>query len=245
MACLVMTRSRYYALGILSFCRAQRGCEAKIRGIAKPLAFCMQHSLDIVEELGNTTAASAAKVCCSVFGRDEGGSEFTFTQQHIDLMIEGWSQNVRAVGYKVTTNPTADTIFAAELCVSDKNKPLLLANEAFVPYLVDALLLDPGHPRAKMREDLKAWCQTHHAEALAQLAMYEPSRKALLQDGSGVVAALDAVAKAGLSEHAREQAEAALTALRGVNKSAEVVNTASEGQKHVMLSCECMPILAP
>ena len=28
-----------------------------------------------------------------------------------------------------------------ELCVSDKNKPLLLANSAFIPYVVDALLL--------------------------------------------------------------------------------------------------------
>ena len=28
-----------------------------------------------------------------------------------------------------------------ELCISDKNKPLLLANSAFIPYVVDALLL--------------------------------------------------------------------------------------------------------
>jgi hypothetical protein len=28
-----------------------------------------------------------------------------------------------------------------ELTISDKNKPLLLANPAFLPYLVDALLL--------------------------------------------------------------------------------------------------------
>ena len=30
---------------------------------------------------------------------------------------------------------------AVELCISDKNKPLLLANSAFIPYVVDALLL--------------------------------------------------------------------------------------------------------
>ena len=28
-----------------------------------------------------------------------------------------------------------------ELCISDINKPLLLANSAFIPYVVDALLL--------------------------------------------------------------------------------------------------------
>ena len=30
---------------------------------------------------------------------------------------------------------------AVELCISDKHKPLLLNNSAFIPYVVDALLL--------------------------------------------------------------------------------------------------------
>ena len=94
-----------------------------------------------MEELGWTTGAMAARVCCSVFGRDEGGSEFTFTAQHISLMTENWSQSVRAVGFHANSKPTADNIFAAELCVSDANKPLLLDNKDFIPYLVDALLL--------------------------------------------------------------------------------------------------------
>ena len=32
-----------------------------------------------------------------------------------------------------------------------------------------------------MKEDLKAWCQQHHCEALAQLAVHEGSREALLR----------------------------------------------------------------
>ena len=78
---------------------------------------------------------------CGVFGRDEGDSEFSFTQQQVDTLIENWSQNVRAVGFYTTTKPTSSTIMAVELCISDKNKPLLLANSAFIPYVVDALLL--------------------------------------------------------------------------------------------------------
>ena len=39
------------------------------------------------------------------------------------------------------SKPTSSTIMAVELCISDKNKPLLLANSAFIPYVVDALLL--------------------------------------------------------------------------------------------------------
>jgi hypothetical protein len=80
-----------------------------------------------------------------VFGRDEGGSEFSFTQRQVDMLLEKWSQNVRAVGYYASSKPTAAFIMVVELCVSDKTKPLLLANPAFIPYLVDALLLVRTH----------------------------------------------------------------------------------------------------
>ena len=33
-----------------------------------------------------------------------------------------------------------------------------------------------------MKEELKAWCQQHHVEALAQLAVHDGSREALLRD---------------------------------------------------------------
>ena len=83
-----------------------------------------------------------------------------------------------------------------------------------------------------MKEDLKAWCQQHHCEALAQLAVHEGSRETLLRDGS-VVPALESVAASGLTQAARELASAALTAL-----SDKKLVMAAEGQKHIMLSCE-------
>ena len=76
-----------------------------------------------------------------MFGRDETDSEFAFTQQQVDVLVEKWSQTVRAVGWGKMSKPTSSTIMVVELCISDKNKPLLLANSAFVPYVVDALLL--------------------------------------------------------------------------------------------------------
>ena len=109
---------------------------------------------------------------------------------------------------------------------------VLIADKDFIPYLVDALLLDPAHPRAEMKEDLKAWCQQHHCEALAQLSVHEDCRPALLQDTS-VLPALEAVAKTGLTEEARGFAEAALVALRD-----QKLQMVVDGQKHVMLSCE-------
>ena len=81
-----------------------------------------------------------------------------------------------------------------------------------------------------MKNELKAWCQQHHCEALAQLAMHDGSREALLADAT-VVAALEVVHQSGLSDRARELAAAALSAL-----SDKQLVVATEGQKHVMLS---------
>ena len=143
-----------------------------------------------------------------------------------------WSQIVRADGYYRNQKPNADNIMAVELCVSDSNKPLLLANRDFLPYVVDALLLDADHPRAGMKPELKSWCQQHHAECLAQLAMFAPARETLRANPS-VIAGLEAVAEGGLTAEARQFAEAALLAL-----SDKELHVAAEGQKHVMLSCE-------
>ena len=74
------------ALGYLSVCGTQPGCETKIRSAATAIAFCLENSLDFMEKLSVTTGSMAAKVCCSVFGRDEGGSEFAFTRHHIDII---------------------------------------------------------------------------------------------------------------------------------------------------------------
>ena len=98
---------------------------------------------------------------------------------------------------------------------------------------MDSLLLDSKHPRANLKENLKVWCQEHHVDALAQLAVHADSREALLLDGS-VVPALQVVAKDGLSEGARETASAALSAL----SDKQLAMLADEHQKHVMLSCE-------
>ena len=108
------------ALLFLSKCSSYPGCEPKIRGVAPALAFCLEHSLESNEEFGYTTGATAARVCCAVFGKDEGGSEFTFTPLHIQLLTDDWSQYVRAVGWKKLQKPSGDNIFAAHLCVSDR-----------------------------------------------------------------------------------------------------------------------------
>ena len=61
-----------------------------------------------------------------------------------------------------------------------------------------------------MKEDLKAWCQTTHAECLAQIAVFEPDGRDALRQDPSVRETLEAVAKAGLTEEAQQHAESAL-----------------------------------
>ena len=52
-----------FSLSVLRNCRSQPGCEAQIRRLAPALAFCLEHDLDYMEQLGMTTASSAAQIC--------------------------------------------------------------------------------------------------------------------------------------------------------------------------------------
>jgi len=111
--------------------------------MAKSLAFCLEDDADLdwIQDLGYTVGSIAAQVACRVFGRDEGGGDFAFTQKCVDSLIRKWSTIVRPDGASQNSKPTADTVQALELTISDTNKLLLLANSEFLPYLVDALLL--------------------------------------------------------------------------------------------------------
>jgi hypothetical protein len=83
-----------------------------------------------------------------------------------------------------------------------------------------------------MKEELKAWCQTTHAECLAQIAVFKPDGRHALRQDPSVREALEVVAKSGLTGEAQQHAQSALLAL----SDTELVST--DGQKHVMLSCE-------
>jgi hypothetical protein len=100
---------------------------------------------------------------------------------------------------------------------------------------MDALLIDPDHPRQTLPDEAKAWCQQTHTECLLQIAVFPQGREVLCQDPA-VRDALRVVAERGLTEDAQNYAESALLALSDTELQV------TEGQKHVMLSCESLPI---
>ena len=58
--------------------------------------------------------------------------------------------------------PTPEVMHALELCISDRTKPVLMANERFIPYLIAGLGL------AKLRDDLPMLPPgAHEADKLA------------------------------------------------------------------------------
>ena len=112
-----------------------------------------------------------------------------------------------------------------------------MANPTFIPYLVNGLFVDPAHPRADLKHEIKVWNQEHHAECLAQLALLPLGADALRQDSS-VREALEAVAKTGLSEYSREFARAALLSLKDDDDSSDGSDDEIEPD-HIMLSYQC------
>eukprot|EP01045_Picozoa_sp_COSAG04_P014757 COSAG04_NODE_1122_length_8160_cov_5.349088_2_plen_183_part_00 len=141
-----------------------------------------------------------------------------------------------AEGKFMKIQPTPEVMHALELCISDRTKPVLLANERFIPYLIAGLGL------AKLRDDLpielREFNETMHAECFAQLAAFEPAH-AVLQGNPAVVAALETVAQTGLAQEAREMAQTALSALSqkfGVHVRRPTSEEDQPTQKHVMLS---------
>ena len=57
------TCALYFTLSIVRNFNAQPGCEGKIRGAADALAFCLMHDLEVIDELGMSTASTAAQIC--------------------------------------------------------------------------------------------------------------------------------------------------------------------------------------
>ena len=111
---------------------------------------------------------------------------------------------------------------------------MLVRCDALIPTLLDALFLDPEHPRKDMDEALRAGIQRDGAECFLQLALYEPGKQLLEQHPEALDALRVLVDGAALTEEARLSASAALAAVEGLAPGAAPT---PGDEKHVMMSC--------
>lgn len=108
-------------LAALTICLDLPECNQKLRDGSGALGFCLDNSMEMVEQIGVTSGAYCSELCAKLFGRAEDttdGSGFSFKQEHVDSMIEKWRQLTRKEAWWANFEPTADTVFTGELCVS-------------------------------------------------------------------------------------------------------------------------------
>ena len=106
--------------------------------------------------------------------------------------------------------------------------------DALIPLLLDALFLDPEHPRKDMDEALRAGIQRDGAECLLQLALVEPGKELLERHPEAMVALRALADGAALTEEARLAARGAVVAAEG---PAQRQGPAPGGEKHIVVSC--------
>ena len=111
---------------------------------------------------------------------------------------------------------------------------MLVRCDALIPTLLDALFLDPEHPRKDMDEALRAGIQRDGAECFLQLALFEPGKE-LLEQNPEALDALRLLTDEGLTKEAREFASGALVAVEGL---APPPAPTPGDQKHIMMSCK-------
>ena len=109
---------------------------------------------------------------------------------------------------------------------------MLVQCDALIPTLLDALFLDPEHPRKDMDETLQAGIQRDGAECFLQLALFELGKDLLEQHPTALDALQALVDGSALTESARLAASGALLAMQGQEQA-----PASSGEKHIVVSC--------
>ena len=111
---------------------------------------------------------------------------------------------------------------------------MLVQSDALIPTLLDALFLDPEHPRKGMDEALRAGIQRDGAECLLQLALVEAGKELLERHPEALDALQALIDGAALKEEARLAAAGALAAMEG---PAQEHAPAQGGKKHIVVSC--------
>ena len=241
---------------------------ALLRQVPSALQFMIKHPVHQLQSLFYSSDAACTIICASVFGKEEeqeddeeeasiggvggGGADgetgaFTFTQSMVDAALG--VLHVCFSGEVAQFWPSLPSSYfkpVHDLCISDKNKEMLLQSPKLISCLLDHLFLDPNHPRRSLPQQVQESVQADAADALLQLSLVEQGRM-LLQSEPVVMEALHALAVGGhaMTGSAAASATGALAAIEGVQQGdgqggggggEGVEGTQSGG--HVMMSCE-------
>ena len=188
--------------------------------------------------LGFHSAGDCAKVCSLVFGKQEDGGGFEFTQEVVDSLVKGTRSYLS--GDMSPICPILPNFFFqiwTHLCISDRNKNLLICSPDLTEMLIEALLLDPQHCRQNQEDCVKQHIQMDAVECFAQLVLFHPARDTLQRDPA-VLDALRQASVASLTEDARRCAQTALVGLEGTlgHGAGQTQIGLERHQWHIMMS---------
>jgi hypothetical protein len=99
------------------------------------------------------------------------------------------------------------------LCISDRNKTMLIECPGLVPHMIASLMLDPEHKRHGTSDKTKERVQRDYAECIQQISLFPPGRAALQSWSAELVEALDTLVERAWSEEAKDCARGALMQL--------------------------------
>jgi hypothetical protein len=216
-------------------------CRELVRSLATAFRFILELEvpLPIIEEVGWNTRMAVLPLIAKIYGRDEAGGMFSFSQADADIFVDVLGELFAAknAGKGHGLNPKWNSQCILNLSISDANKLHLMANRDFVPFLLESIRLAPEHHRNTdgTSDRLKGVCQRDFAECLEQLALHGPSRELLLRDPD-VVVALGELAERGYSDLAKRQARAALAVLHDRTPAAAPAREGDSAMHHVMIS---------
>jgi hypothetical protein len=206
--------------------------EDKFRKAEKALRFCIDcgNDIKIVAAFGWTAGVYGTIVAANLFGKEED-SDFQFAQHDIDAYIQFSTEIFRPTSFGFVWQLNAKQFHGfLNICISDRNKRLLLNNADFISFLTDVLLLDPDHPRKDTTESVKAAIQRDVAEAILQFSLFPEGCEALKADPKLV----DAVTKLvihGWSDEAKDCATRTLMTFHP-----EEIDLHDVERDHIMIS---------
>lgn len=143
------------------------------------------------------SGVQATWIAALVWGRDEDGGGLTFEQKDIAGIMVAADPFSEWAAMTIQTGlfPLLDDFGKAflSLCISDKNRVLLLTEAHTIPLLVSMLLLDSDHDHPRRIEanfdnvkddfdNVKGPVQRDIAECFQQLAACPAGREVLMQD---------------------------------------------------------------
>ena len=228
-----------FALGSFDMAAPEaEGTVAIMRKASSALQFTLDHSLEI--GVGLTTASLCGLMCALVFGKEESGGDFSFSDELIEsCLVQAKSQLSGHMVEYYAVLPPHWLRPLSHLCVSDLNKTRLVRSgmlQMLVTLLVEALFLDSEHMRKGAADSMKAPIQADAAECLLQIALLEEGRVVLENDGAAM-AALRALASGpslALTKSAKVSADGGMMAIEG--KESEGAAGGADGTKHIMMS---------